>query len=65
MDFVEHFPEALVSRLNKAIRDAHEANIVKRIWHKDTSVWTADESVAKMIKNSLGWVTVHRPGSAT
>jgi glucose-6-phosphate isomerase len=27
-----------------------------RIWNRDTSVWTADEDVAKLIANRLGWL---------
>jgi glucose-6-phosphate isomerase len=32
--------------------------IAERILQKDASVWTTDESVAKMIRNSLGWLNV-------
>ena len=45
-------------RINTAIKEAHGARILERILAKDTSVWTNDESVSKMIKNSLGWLTV-------
>ncbi len=41
-----------------AISEAQDARISERILAKDTSVWTNDESVSKMIKNSLGWLTV-------
>ena len=58
MDFVEHFPDALAERVNKAIEQAESEKIAERILAKDASVWTADHSVAKMIGNSLGWVTV-------
>src|SRR5215208_2807789 len=32
--------------------------VVKRIWNKDASLWKSDEQNAKVIKNSLGWLTV-------
>ena len=49
---------ALEARIKTAIVEAQDANISERILAKDTSVWTSDEAVAKMIKNSLGWLTV-------
>ena len=32
--------------------------VVKRIWSKDASLWKSDEQNAKVIRNSLGWLTV-------
>ena len=58
MDFVEQFPDALAERINNAIAEAENARIVERIRAKDASVWTTHDSVAKMIGNSLGWLTV-------
>ncbi|MEP7360322.1 MAG: glucose-6-phosphate isomerase [Chloroflexota bacterium] len=29
---------------------------VGRVWNRDTSVWTADEAVAQLIANRLGWL---------
>lgn len=58
MNSAELFPDALAARVNKAIEQAQSENIAQRILAKDPSVWTADGSVAKMIGNSLGWVTV-------
>ena len=58
MDFVEHFPDALAERVNQAIAEAENERIAERIRAKDASVWTTDESVATMITNSLGWLTV-------
>ena len=49
---------ALAIRINNAIEEAHNLKIGDCIRAKDTSVWTTDDSVAKMIKNSLGWLTV-------
>jgi transaldolase/glucose-6-phosphate isomerase len=33
-------------------------NAVKRIWEKDPTLWKSDEAHQKIIKNSLGWLTV-------
>ena len=60
MNSAELFPDALAARINKALEEAKTENIAKRILDKDPSVWTTDGSVAKMIGNSLGWVTVAR-----
>lgn len=49
---------ALQARIDTAIREAQAARISERIWEKDSSVWTTDSSVAKMIENSLGWLRV-------
>src|SRR5215510_6329750 len=49
---------SLDERVNKALEQAQRENIAQRILAKDASVWTADAPVAKMIKNSLGWLTV-------
>ena len=58
MDFVEQFPDALAERVNKAVKQAESEKIGARILAKDASVWTTDGAVAKMIRNSLGWLTV-------
>jgi transaldolase/glucose-6-phosphate isomerase len=52
------FPEALADRIEGALHEAQDANIAQRILAKDASVWTTDQSVAKMIGDSLGWLTV-------
>ena len=52
------FPETLANRIDGALRQAQDADLRKRIVAKDASVWTSDASVAKMIDNSLGWLTV-------
>ena len=33
-------------------------DLAKRIWQKDASLWKSDEDSVKIIKNSLGWLTV-------
>jgi glucose-6-phosphate isomerase len=58
MNSAEFFPDPLSARINNALQDAETANIAERILAKDASVWTTDESVAKMIGNSLGWLNV-------
>jgi glucose-6-phosphate isomerase len=32
--------------------------VARRIWSKDSSLWKSDENNTKVIKNSLGWLTV-------
>src|SRR5689334_4524501 len=58
MNAVELFPEALAAPIKTAISEAENGRIAERILAKDPSVWTTDERVAKMITNSLGWLTV-------
>lgn len=41
-----------------AVKKIEQENWVKRIWDKDASVWKSDEAHQKIIKNSLGWLTV-------
>lgn len=58
MNSAEFSPDALAARIHEALQDAQTANIAQRILDKDASVWTTDESLAKTIGNSLGWLTV-------
>lgn len=58
MNSAELFPEILANRIDKALQEAQDKNIAQRIVARDASVWTTDESVARMIANSLGWLTV-------
>lgn len=58
MDFVEQFPDALAERVQRAIAEAKKERISERIREKDASVWTTDDAVTKMIRNSLGWLRV-------
>ena len=48
----------LADRLHRAIREAEQNGVAKRIWRKDASLWKTDESTHKQIRNSLGWLTV-------
>ncbi|HEY0765119.1 MAG TPA: hypothetical protein VGD61_22255 [Pyrinomonadaceae bacterium] len=34
------------------------SDVAKRIWQKDASLWKSDKDSAKLIGNSLGWLTV-------
>ena len=48
----------LEQRSQLAFEDAERAGVAKRIWRKDASLWKEDEASQKIIKNSLGWLTV-------
>ncbi|HEX2271967.1 MAG TPA: hypothetical protein VHH35_20660 [Pyrinomonadaceae bacterium] len=58
MQHREYHLGPLADRLHAAIREAQEAEVAKRIWDKDASLWKADERAQKSIRNSLGWLTV-------
>ena len=49
---------ALDQRITAAIEEADGVGVAERIWNKDASLWKNDEASQKIIKNSLGWLTV-------
>lgn len=49
---------ALTDRVNSALETAHADDVAQRIWRKDASLWKSDDDAVKVIKNSLGWLTV-------
>jgi len=42
------------------LAEAERADVIERIWKKDSSLWKQEESHRKIIDNSLGWLTVPR-----
>jgi transaldolase/glucose-6-phosphate isomerase len=48
----------LEERITHAIQEAERVDLAKRIWRKDPTLWKDDESSQKIIRNSLGWLTV-------
>ncbi|HEX7335472.1 MAG TPA: hypothetical protein VF290_28520 [Pyrinomonadaceae bacterium] len=50
--------DPLTDRVNSAMEAAAVDDVARRIWSKDPSLWKSDEDNAKVIKNSLGWLTV-------
>lgn len=58
MNSAEFVPDALKTRINLAIYQTRVSLVAKRMRSKDASLWTTDESVATMIQNSLGWLSV-------
>jgi transaldolase/glucose-6-phosphate isomerase len=40
------------------LAEADKAHVIERIWNKDASLWKSEESAQKIIRNSLGWLTV-------
>jgi transaldolase/glucose-6-phosphate isomerase len=46
------------ARLRVALEEATRTNVIERIWKKDASLWKSEEPHQKIIRNSLGWLTV-------
>lgn len=44
--------------VSQAIAEAQERDLVQRIWLKDATVWKAEDAHQKIIRNSLGWLSV-------
>jgi transaldolase/glucose-6-phosphate isomerase len=44
--------------VQSALREAEQADIIRRIWDKDALVWKSEPAHQKIIRNSLGWLTV-------
>ena len=42
----------------QAIAEAQVGDLTRRIWRKDAAVWKAEEAHQKIIRNSLGWLSV-------
>lgn len=58
MEHREYHLGPLADRLRGAVREAQETEVAKRIRDKDASLWKSDEAARKLIRNSLGWLTV-------
>ncbi len=48
------YQDAIDRRLDRM----EQEHFLERLWQKDASLWTADETVAEQIHNSLGWLHV-------
>ena len=48
----------LMSACQEALAEADRAGVIERIWNKDAALWSPEESHQKIIRNSLGWLTV-------
>ncbi len=46
------------ARVRAALAEADSNSVIERIWNKDAALWRPEESQQKIIKNSLGWLTV-------
>jgi glucose-6-phosphate isomerase len=51
-------PGPLADRVDKSLAAAVSGDVVQRIWNKDATLWKSDEENARVIKKSLGWLTV-------
>jgi transaldolase/glucose-6-phosphate isomerase len=58
MNQMEFVPGEVSQQVQTATDAANTADLVKRIWRKDATLWKEDEASQKIIKNSLGWLTV-------
>lgn len=45
-------------RVRAVLAEADRVGVIERIWNKDVTLWTRDESQQTIISNSLGWLTV-------
>ncbi|MDQ3906871.1 MAG: bifunctional transaldolase/phosoglucose isomerase [Acidobacteriota bacterium] len=44
--------------IQSAIKEAEQADAVRRIWRKDATLWKQDDAHQKIIRNALGWLDV-------
>jgi len=44
--------------VSAAIKEAEKGDVMRRVWRKDAALWKEEEAHQKIIKNSLGWLTV-------
>lgn len=44
--------------INATLAEADRKSVIERIWKKDASLWKKDDAHQKIIRNSLGWLTV-------
>jgi glucose-6-phosphate isomerase len=58
MSFTKLQLGTLTNVVDSAIHEAETNQIIKRIWRKDASLWKTDDESQRLIKNSLGWLTV-------
>src|SRR5687768_12890803 len=48
----------LASKFDSAIHEAETDHVIKRIWRKDAALWKTEDESQRLIKNSLGWLTI-------
>ncbi len=48
----------LTEQVNQVIKEAEQSQVVKQIWRREASLWKSDDANQKIIRNSLGWLTV-------
>jgi transaldolase / glucose-6-phosphate isomerase len=49
---------AYEERVRVALKEAVRIDAIERIWNRDASLWKSEEPHQKIIRNSLGWLTV-------
>lgn len=45
-------------RIREALEQAARDGVIERIWSRDATLWKNEEAHQKIIRNSLGWLTV-------
>jgi transaldolase / glucose-6-phosphate isomerase len=58
MSFMKFQLGNLTDAVESAIQDAEKDQVVRRIWRKEAGLWKGDEESQRLIRNSLGWLTV-------
>jgi len=46
--------------VQQTLVEAQSADVVKRLWQKDSTLWKSEAAHQKIISNSMGWLTVPR-----
>ncbi|MDT7541457.1 MAG: transaldolase / glucose-6-phosphate isomerase [Acidobacteriota bacterium] len=51
-------PGKYADAVQTALKEAEQAEAMRRIWRKDAALWKTDAAHQKIIDNALGWLTV-------
>jgi transaldolase/glucose-6-phosphate isomerase len=57
-DFLTVSLGTFAETIRATLADSERARVIERIWNKDASLWKSEEPHQKIIRNSLGWLTV-------
>lgn len=48
------------STVEAALQELERERVIERLWDREAALWKSDEAHQKVIRNSLGWLTVAR-----